>query len=386
MSVNVVRLALVSSLLFGCGDDSTSVDAGRPDVPAPDVPGQDVRPCTPQTRLTPIWMAGQAGSRSDVGAFGKPDAIFILGDHLIAGDEDPAYEELHVYDLNSDDPAVDADQLTPLADLGAQPGPGGSGPAEFRAISGFAALASGVLYVAEQGNDRLQMLQAIPTAPFYESVGFLGAPAVDRDMPGPAEFVRLQALRVDSMDRLFVSDDGRDGTDVGRRDIQVFDNENNFLFRFGMGEAGDAFGQNGNVQEPENFAIDEARDRIYVCDEGPNNVVVYRYSDQSFVRRFGDGIFTGTTNGVDFDEQGRIYVVDEGNALSSGVRVFDPDTFEELAFFGELSAADDFTPGTFNSPDTLLIDRDRDLLIIADQGHDRIQGFRLSDAQRAACL
>ncbi len=380
-------LLIAGALLFGgCGDDDgTPVDGGATDsgADAQDA-STDGSACQPVARVEPIWIAGATGTRAEVGAFGKPDAIFVLGDHLLAGDEDAEFEELHIFDLSSDDETMTADSLTALADIGADPGPGGDGPLEFRGISGFAALQSGEVVVAEQGNDRLQVLAPADEAPFYTHARFIGGPAANPDDPAPAEFVRLQALRVDSMGRLYVSDDGRDGTDIGRRDIQVFDADGTFLFTFG--DTGGALGQDGNLQEPENFAIDEARDRIYVCDEGPNDVVVYRYSDRSFIRRFGGDIFVGTTNGVDFDDEGRIYVVDEGNALSSRVRVFDPDTFEEIGYFGELSEPSDLTPGTFNSPDTLLIDRDADLVVVADQGHDRIQGFRLSEIQAALCF
>ncbi|MDP6943662.1 MAG: hypothetical protein QF464_05890, partial [Myxococcota bacterium] len=67
-------------------------------------------------------------------------------------------------------------------------------------------------------------------------------------------------------------------------------------------------------------------------------------------------------------------------------RVLDPDTFDVLTEFGGTSASDDPTPGLFNSPDTLITHIPRDLLLIADQGHDRIQGFSLSQIQGLACI
>jgi len=313
----------------------------------------------------------------------------VDGHLLLAGDEDPAYEEINLFDIGAEDPTAPADLLVGLYDIAAEPGPGGDGPLEFRAISGFARNETdGSIYVVEQGNGRIQVLRPIGdrmAPPYYEHGSFIGAFAPGPDNPADGEFVRLQAARTDSMGRLYISDDARMAAETARRDIQVFDAEGTFLFKFGDASYG-AIGTSGNLQEPENFVIDEARDRIYVCDEGQRTIAVFTFGDRSFVTRFGEGLFLGTPNGIDVDEDGNIYIVDEGNILASYVRILDPDTFEEVARFGDLSAEDDLRPGFFNSPDTLHIDIAEDLLVIADQGHDRIQGFSLSEIRRRACL
>jgi DNA-binding beta-propeller fold protein YncE len=185
------------------------------------------------------------------------------------------------------------------------------------------------------------------------------------------------------MGRLFASDDAKGAASSARRDVQVFGPDDKFITSFGGDDYG-PLGLSGNLQEPENFAIDELRDRIYVCDEGPNNIAVYRYSDFSFIQRiFG---FISTPNGIDIDQYGYLYTVDQGNNNTSLVRVFEPEGLTQVFQFGGVSAESDLTPGLFNSPDTLFIHVERDTLIIADQGHDRIQGFRLSEIQRRACL
>ncbi|MFT6397108.1 MAG: hypothetical protein ACJAYU_001854 [Bradymonadia bacterium] len=384
----------------GLVDTGNDADAGQfdvevsdPDVgPTPDVPIEDVDPtCEPADSpaiVEPIWIAGATGSRDELGRFGKPDAIFLTPSGiLIAGDEDNEYDEVHLFDTRTDDPNLRADMIDPLVDWGADPGPGGDGEFEFRGVSGFAAdPQTGRLYVVEQGNGRIQMLDPIgdaTEAPYFEFVGFLGAFAADLDDPENGEFVRLQAARTDSLRRLFVSDDAKDNAESARRDIQVFDEEGEFLFRFGDESQG-ALGRDGNLDEPENFVIDEARNRIYVCDEGPENLVVYRYSDGEFLQRI-EG-FDGTPNGVDIDQFGYLYVVDEGSRDETFVRVFDPETLTQVFAFGGYSDRDDLAPGYFNSPDTLIIDIDQDVIIVADQGHDRIQAFRLSEVQALMCL
>ncbi len=374
---------------FDLGDsDATDLDTGpRPDVPIEVVDPECEAP-TEETIVEPLWIAGRSGSRDELGAFGKPDAIFLTpGGILIAGDEDSDYEEVHLFDTRTDDPAQRSDFIDPLVDWGANPGPGGSGEFEFRGVSGFAADPdTGALYIVEQGNGRIQVLQPAEdpnSPPYYEFDRFIGAFAPDRDNPGDGEFVRLQAARTDRLRRLFVSDDAKDNARGARRDVQIFDEEGNYLARFGDGSYGEP-GEDGNLDEPENFVIDEVRDRVYVCDEGPNNLVVYRYSDLSFITRIGG--FVGTPNGVDIDQFGYVYTVDEGDDDETRVRVLEPDHLTEVFRFGGYSSSSDLTPGRFNSPDTLIIDIGQDLIIVADQGHDRIQGFSLSEIQALACV
>ncbi|MCC6877052.1 MAG: lamin tail domain-containing protein [Sandaracinaceae bacterium] len=346
------------------------------------VPDSGLPTCVPEPGvIEPIWMAGGTGPRDGVGFFGAPDAIFIDGDVLLAGDEDPTYDELHVYDIASDDPAVRADMLAPIADFGASPGPAGTGPMEFAGISGFARDSTGDVYVVEQRNLRVQVIRAVGgghTAPYYEHVRFFGSGSATPDAPADGELVRPQAARFDSLDRLYLTDDAKNNAPTARRDVQIFDRDGNFLAKLGDESYGTP--ETGNLVEPENFVIDEARDRIYVCDETPNQINVYRYTDGAFVTRFGS--FVGVPNGIDVDQYGFLYSVDEG----FGVRVFDPSTLTEIFSFGSITTADDLTPGTFFSPDTLVIDIDSDLLVVADQGHDRVQGFRLSEIQARACL
>ena len=403
-------LAIVSGLT-GCPDEgaatpgaTTETDGGSPDALPKDatsytLPGSDIVVDVPQPDfecsveppaiIEPVWIAGGNGKRSELGKFGKPDALFLDDQGiLLAGDEHEDFEEVHLYDIKTDNPNKNADFIEPLVDWGANPGPAGKGPLEFFGVSGFAKdPLTGRIFIAEQGNGRIQIIKpaADPSKPpYYVFDSFFGSFAADKDHPKDGEFVRMQAVRIDSLRRLFVSDDARDNAETARRDIQVFSPELKFLFKLGDSSYG-PLGKDGNVKEPENFVIDEARDRLYLCDESTNEVVVYRYSDRSFIKRFSG--FIGVPNGVDIDQYGFLYAVDEGNEdEGSFVRVFDPDTLLEIYHFGTYSDKDDLTPGAFRSPDTLLIHKGFDLLLVADQGHDRIQAFRLSEIQQRACI
>ena len=336
------------------------------------------QPCVPDEDgiVEPVWMAGFVGTPDQTGAFGDPDAVLIdARGLLLAGDENAAYEQIHVYQTGDDDPDKVADLLAPIADLGVD-------GLEFEGVSGLAqSRVTGQVFVVEQRGRRVQILEPIDDHPYFEHAGYLGQTAPDLDDPGDGEWVRPQAVRVDSLGRVYVSDDGHDHPETARHDVQVFDQSGNFLYRFGDSSQGE-LGVDGNLEEPENLAIDEARNRIYVCDEQARDVAAFRYDDRTFVARFGGG--SPKPNGVDVDHLGNIYVVYEDGA--GYVRIFEPEGFSEISRFGASSAASDDTPGTFSSPDSLYADLDRDLLVIADQGHDRIQGFQLSQVQQAGCL
>ena len=379
------RGLLALACLAGCGDN---LPGPRPGLePDPDAAGS-CQIAAPDL-VEPLWIAGEAGPREELGAFGKPDAIWIdARGVLLAGDEDPDHEELLLFDTRSDRPAERGDPLTPLADLGADPGPAGSGPLEFAGIAGLAEnRRTGLLYVVEQGNARVQRL--VPLAPFappyYASAGWFGVRAPDPDAPRDGELVRPQAARVDRLGHIYLSDDARGRAPGARRDLQVFSPDGDFLFKLGDPSYGPRPGVDGRLGEPENFALDQVRDRIYVCDELTREVVVYRYSDRSYLTRFDAA--RGIPNGIDVDQHGFIYVMDEGTEEEPpAVRIFDPDTLEERWSFGAGSGEDDLTPGAFRSPDTLVIDQRHDLLVVADQGHQRIQGFSLSELQSRACI
>ncbi len=364
--------------VLGC-DEATSPESapapldGGPLAPPPATACvRDVWPI-----IEPVWIAGGPGPREATGAFGKPDAVLLDPDGLLlAGDEHEAYEEIHVFDARTEDPDTTGEPIEALVDWGADPGPGGDGQMEFRGVSGFARdRETGHVYVAEQGNARVQVLRPagpVRAPPYYVHEGYVGGPAADPDRPRDGEFVRLQALRTDALGRLFASDDAKRNATSARRDVQVFDRDGAFLYAFGA----------GHLQEPENFVIDAVRDRIYVCDEGAAELVVFGYTDPGPLRRVGG--FSGEPNGVDIDQFGYVYTVDQADPDGAHIRVLEPDGLAEVFRFGRYSGSP--RPGFFKSPDTLIVDVEQDLVVLADQGHGRIQAFRLSEIQARACV
>ena len=351
----MVRLTMATAVVLSaaCGDNA---------LPATPDAGPDDDPCTPGAPaiIEPVWIAGFQGAAPEVGAFGKADALYLDPNGLLlVGDEDPAYDELALFDVD----AVTAGVAPPVADIGGWQSIGGINREP----------SSGDIFVVELRANRVRIMRWADDprgAPYLTQVGTLGAPAVDLDNPGPGEFVRAQTVDFDSQGRIYVTDDGKVDGATGARDVQVFAPDRTFIERFGRGD----------LQEPENFVFDEARNRIYVTDEGPKDVAVFRFDDHTLETRVGG--FLGIPNGIDVDQYGTLYVMDED---AGQVLVFDPDTLEEVYRFGADSDPTDLTPGTFRSPDTLVVDVARGLLLVTDQGHHRVQAFALADVQARAC-
>jgi DNA-binding beta-propeller fold protein YncE len=349
------RPAAVATLaccaLGACGDNLPATPDGG--IPDPD-------PCVPEAPsvIAPVWTAGAEGTQGQVGRFGKADALLLdPSGVLLVGIED--FQEMALFDVD----AVADGVAPPIADV--------SG---WQSIAGMSLEPStGRLFVVELAADRVRVMDLADDprqAPYLTQVATFGTPAADPDAPGPGEFVRAQTVEFDSQGRIYVSDDGKEDGATGARDVQVFAPDFSYLSRFGRGD----------LQEPENFVIDEARGRIYVADEGAGDIVVFRFDDHNVEARFGE--FDGIPNGIDVDQDGTIYVMDEG---AGQVILFDPTTLQEIYRFGASSEKEDLTPGTFNSPDTLVVDQARGLVLTTDQGHHRIQAFDLNDVRARAC-
>lgn len=210
-------------------------------------------------------------------------------------------------------------------------------------------------------------------------------------------------ITVDSKDRVWVADP------VGQH-VVAFDGEGNILM---------ALGRQGELVNPTDVVLDEARQRAYVVDSKQHKVVVYNPETGEQIGQFGKrgdqpGEFNFPTN-IALDRQGRIYVTDtmncrvqiftpeyslvetlgkqgmqrgdflkpKGIALDSygNVYVVDSD-FDNLQIFDQKNRLLMFlgsggqVPGTFWLPAGIYIDHNN-TIYVADQNNQRIQIFQL---------
>lgn len=214
-------------------------------------------------------------------------------------------------------------------------------------------------------------------------------------------------ITVDSKDRVWVADP------VGQH-VVAFDGEGNVVM---------TLGRTGELVNPTDVVLDEARQRAYVVDSKQHKVVVYNPETGALIGQFGKrgdqpGEFNFPTN-IALDRQGRIYVTDTMNCR---VQIFTPEyslveTLGQqgmkrgdflkpkgiaLDSYGNLYVVDsDFdnfqvfdqknrllmflgsggqVPGTFWLPAGIYIDRNN-TIYVADQSNQRIQIFQLLNGE-----
>jgi hypothetical protein len=165
-------------------------------------------------------------------------------------------------------------------------------------------------------------------------------------------------IAIDPTGRIYV-------TDEARADVQAFDADGRFLFRFATSPL---------LDKVESIEVDLPGNRILVCDEGRSRVNIYGL-DGTFQSSFGGpgsgpGQFGNDTNAVRLDGRRRIYVNDQGNMR---INVFAADT-RFLASFRN-------TRGGFESADGVALSEAQNLFLVADQGHNRVVAFDLGEIQ-----
>jgi DNA-binding beta-propeller fold protein YncE len=142
---------------------------------------------------------------------------------------------------------------------------------------------------------------------------------------------------------------------------------------FGYDKAGTlrlAVGQEDEFANPAGLAIDRAAHRLYVADTARHEIRCYSTADGAFERTIGrrgttPGTFNYPTN-VFVDRQGRLYVSD---TMNFRLQVFDTDG-KLMGAFGEQGD----TPGTLNRPKGVGVDSEGHIYI-ADSSFNNFQIF-----------
>jgi len=169
------------------------------------------------------------------------------------------------------DTGAGAFQICTSADTPCQAGISGSGDGQFDAPFGIAVDSMKNIYVADLGNNRIQVFNSAGI--FLFEFGSLGG--------GDGQFDDPSGIAVDSMKNIYVAD-------FGNHRIQVFNSAGNFLFEFGSLGGGD-----GQFFLPSGIAVDSMKN-IYVADFGNNRIQVFD-SAGSFLFMYGWGVDDGTS-------------------------------------------------------------------------------------------
>jgi DNA-binding beta-propeller fold protein YncE len=232
----------------------------------------------------------------------------------------------------------------------------GSGALQFDQPNGIAVDDQGRIFIAEQTNKRVQVLNRD-----YTFAGFFGVPGA-----GAGQFEKPMGIAADDTGRIYV-------TDENLSKVVVFDrvagsNPPQWRFKFEFAHTGV-----GKIDGTESIAIDRALQRIYLSDEGQRHVKVYDLQG-GFLKIFGSsgaglGQFSpsGQPEGVAIDENHYIYVNDEGGLR---INVYRPD-------YTPAAALQSTTP--FKSADGVHLSEKLDRFFIVDQGNDFVQVFDLNE-------
>jgi DNA-binding beta-propeller fold protein YncE len=224
----------------------------------------------------------------------------------------------------------------------------GTGNGQFDHPVGVATDSTGNVYVADEGNDRIQKFNS--TGGFITKWGTGGT--------GNGQFNAPEAVAVHS-GSVYVADSGNNR-------IQKFNTSGGFVTKWGSLGAGD-----GQFNIPTGVATDSAGN-VYVADEDNNRIQKFD-SSGAFITTWGtagsgNGQFD-TPAGVATDSAGDVYVADEGN---NRIQKFDPSG-AFITTWGTSGSGN----GQFDAPEGVAVDSAGGVFV-ADVGNNRIQKFNSS--------
>ena len=204
----------------------------------------------------------------------------------------------------------------------------GRAPGQFGAARAIAVDSQGRVYVADTPNNRVQRFGpdlAYPS-PEYTSWGTTGT--------GPGQFNMVYGITVG----IGTGPGGAPNTEVvyttdGSR-VQKFTTDGQFISQFGQGHLNQPRQLSVNPLT-HNLYVVSARDReIAVFDPSGNEITNLRFGSEGI----GNGQFMGDIRGIDIDDQGYVYVSDDGNHR---VQIFN-SSGTYLGQFGNTGPADQF--------------------------------------------
>ena len=320
-----------------------------------------------ERQIRPMSVVG--GARGDFPEqFNEPDSVaFTLDGRLVAGDSDNA--RFKIYRLD--------DQSQTVQIVGRE----GSGPGEFshgvantigsftvyHQVQGIAVDKSGLVYVIDQGNQRVQVFDAdgkvLPDKAFPLSYCGKESPRCADSLWRPTkrnEYTSLQGLAIDHEGGIFISDSGTSRIyrylPGGRLDpgfqIQELDVATTAPI----------------LKEPESLAL--YRDKLLVANEGTGAVKIFDRRSGKLIgaaEGFGGEVFAGDVEGLavvgDY-----LFAVDVQNTR---IAVFDLKSETPKFLLGFV--------GDHESADGIAIDPTGKYVALADQGNMRIVIYSLPE-------
>ena len=227
----------------------------------------------------------------------------------------------------------------------------GQGPAEFLTPQGLAFSEQGRLYIADAGNNRVQVIDVYGN--FITEFGHRGWRAGEFDTPTDI------AISFQRSYRLYIAD-------TGNNRVQYCNLVNEIFYPLQISET--SVSENVALDRPEGIGIGRNGD-VYVVDTGNHRWLQFNIEGVPVLERggFGSGtehLWNATDLGV--DARGNVYIVDTGNHL---IKKYDFSGNPIHQWGGEGSAR-----GQFREPKRIALD-EWNYLYVTDSGNRRIQVF-----------
>lgn len=225
----------------------------------------------------------------------------------------------------------------------------GSDPSQLKDPRGIALDATGNLWIADTGNDRLQKF----------SVDGSLLQVIGRSGTGEGQFNRPSGIAVTPKGNIVVAD-------RGNKRVQVFSPKGSLLGAFSSSGK-----KNGQFNDPLGVAVDAA-ENIYVVDREADRVMKHDSAGNRLWETEADETGKSVLEepaGIVVSPDGVVYVLDGGNGR---VQVLDGNKGTVLRAFGNAGSG----PGEFREPTGLVLEGSTRLWI-ADLGNKRVQAFTL---------
>jgi RHS repeat-associated protein len=301
--------------------------------------GAEIETRSPGANAAPSLHPSQTfgGSGSGAGQLEKPAGVAVgaSGDVWVA---DTGHDRVQEFDGKGE-------FVREFGAAGAEAG-------EFSSPRGIAVSGGGDVYVADAGNNRVQEFNA--SGEFVRKFGSEGS--------GEGKFRTLTGVAVDSEGHVWTVEAGISGfgAEYAPR-VQEFTAEGVFIRQFGVEGK-----ENGQFKKPEGIAVDGKGD-VWVADSGNNRIEEFKPTGE-FLRVFGsegsgDGQFK-TPTGLAFDAEGDLWVTDSGN---DRIQRFTAEG-AYLSQVGKLGNNN----GQFNEPKAVAIDASGNVWV-ADTANNRVQ-------------
>jgi sugar lactone lactonase YvrE len=237
-------------------------------------------------------------------------------------------------------PAILAIGSTARADFLLKWGSPGTGDGQFNGPRAVAVDASGNVYVADQGNNRIQKFDG--NGNFLTKWGSAGI--------GDGQFYEAAGVAVDASGDVFVVDT------FGS--VQKFDGTGTFLTKWGSVGV-----DNGQFASPFGVALDVAGN-VYVADTFNDRIQKFD-GNGAFISKWS----SNSPRGVAVDGSGNVYAIEGTTSANNRVDKYDGNG-NLLTSWGSAGVGD----GQFNTPSSVAVDASGNVYV-TDMNNHRIQKF-----------